>query len=101
MRNHYVIVRIFSSDSGFQCWHTARPHGPGPRATRVHGEVRQMSALTQTQVRCTGCNRRLADVINEVRSGQAIFEMKCPRCGLPHLEIIRPLRDDRAAAEPA
>jgi len=59
-----------------------------------------MSALTQTQVRCTGGNRRLTDVINEVRSGQAIFEMKCPRCGLPHLEIIRPPRDDQASAEP-
>ena len=55
-----------------------------------------MSARLQTQVRCTGCNRRLADVINEVRSGQAIFEMKCPRCGLPHLEILRPPRDDQA-----
>ncbi len=60
-----------------------------------------MSALTQTQVRCTGCNRRLADDINEVRSGQAIFEMKCPRCGLPHLEIIRPPRADQAHAPPA
>ncbi len=60
-----------------------------------------MSALAQTQVRCTGCNRRLADVINEVRSGQAIFEMKCPRCGLPHLEILRPPLNDQRPAEPA
>jgi phage FluMu protein Com len=43
----------------------------------------------QTQIRCESCNRRLADVVNAVEAGQAIVELKCPRCGCPHLEIVR------------
>ncbi len=49
-----------------------------------------MAVVLQIQVRCSGCNRRLADFVNEVRAGQVIFELKCPRCGQPHLEVIRP-----------
>ena len=49
-----------------------------------------MAVALQIQVRCSGCNRRLADFVNEVRAGQVIFELKCPRCGQPHLEVIRP-----------
>ena len=48
-----------------------------------------MATVTQTQVRCAGCNRRLADVVNEVEAGQVLVEWKCPRCGQPHLEVIR------------
>ena len=50
-----------------------------------------MAIVAQLQVRCGGCNRRLADLVNEVQAGQVILEMKCPRCGHPHLEIIRPV----------
>jgi len=34
----------------------------------------------------------LGDIVNEVESGQVLLELKCPRCGQPHLEIIRPSR---------
>ena len=47
--------------------------------------------VPQTQLRCTGCNRRLGDLVNEIQQGQVILELKCPRCGQPHLELIRPL----------
>ncbi len=49
-----------------------------------------MGTLAQIQLRCTGCNRRLGDFINEVEAGQVILELKCPRCGHPHMEVIRP-----------
>jgi phage FluMu protein Com len=48
-----------------------------------------MAIVTQIQIRCTGCNRRLADVVNEVESGQVLLELKCPRCGQPNLEVMR------------
>lgn len=59
-------------------------------------DARAVAIVAQLQVRCGGCNRRLADLVNEMQAGQVILEMKCPRCGHPHLEIIRP-----ALAEPA
>lgn len=43
----------------------------------------------QIQVRCAECNRRLADYVNELGAGQLILELKCPKCGRPHVEIIR------------
>jgi phage FluMu protein Com len=46
--------------------------------------------LPQVQLRCGGCNRRLGDFVNEIQAGQAILELKCPRCGQPHVEVIRP-----------
>jgi phage FluMu protein Com len=49
-----------------------------------------MATLPQTQLRCTGCNRRLADFVNEVQAGLVILELKCPRCGQPNMEVIRP-----------
>jgi len=48
-----------------------------------------VGAATQTQVRCRECNRRLCDFVNELQAGQVILELKCPKCGRPHLEIIR------------
>jgi phage FluMu protein Com len=48
-----------------------------------------VSAVTQIQIRCAGCNRRLADLVNELELGQVLVELKCPRCGQPHLEVIR------------
>ena len=56
--------------------------------------------LPQIQLRCSGCNRRLADLVNEIQAGQAILELKCPRCGQPQLEVIRPsaARDAREDA---
>ncbi len=48
-----------------------------------------MSTVTQVQVRCTGCRRRLCDYLGELAAGQVILELKCPRCGQPHTEIIR------------
>jgi hypothetical protein len=49
-----------------------------------------VSTVTQIQVRCTGCKRRLCDYLGEVEAGQVILELRCPRCGEPHTEIIRP-----------
>ncbi len=49
-----------------------------------------MATIIQVQVRCAGCNRRLADIVNELEGGQVLIELKCPRCGQPHLEVIRP-----------
>ena len=49
-----------------------------------------VGAAIQTQVRCRECNRRLGDFVNELQAGQVILELKCPKCGRPHLEIIRP-----------
>ena len=49
-----------------------------------------VATVVQIQVRCPGCNRRLADYVNEVREGQVVLEFKCPRCGSPHTEVIRP-----------
>jgi phage FluMu protein Com len=48
-----------------------------------------MTTGSQVQIRCRACRRRLADVINEVEAGQVILELKCPRCGEPHVEVIR------------
>jgi len=52
--------------------------------------MRGVMVPVQSQIRCSGCRRRLADFVNELASGQVILELKCPRCGHPHLEIIRP-----------
>jgi phage FluMu protein Com len=49
-------------------------------------------AVSQTQIRCGECNRRLGDFVNEVREGQVILELECPKCGRLHMEIIRPLQ---------
>jgi phage FluMu protein Com len=49
-----------------------------------------VATVTQTQIRCAGCNRRLADLVNELEAGQVLVELKCPRCGQPHVEVIRP-----------
>jgi phage FluMu protein Com len=53
----------------------------------------------QSQLRCSGCNRRLGDFVNEVQTGQLILELKCPRCGQPHVEIIRPSPSHHAKME--
>jgi phage FluMu protein Com len=53
------------------------------------------------QLRCSNCNRRLGDFVNEVQAGQLLLELKCPRCGQPHLEIIRPLASRDAKKEAA
>ena len=45
--------------------------------------------MTEVQIRCTGCNRRLADVVNEVEAGQVLIALKCPRCGATHVEVVR------------
>jgi hypothetical protein len=57
-----------------------------PRSVPRGGTV---ANVLQTQVRCAGCHRRLADLVNEIEAGQLILELKCPRCGQPHLEVIR------------
>ena len=46
-------------------------------------------AVTQIQIRWTGCGRRLADYVNEVEAGMVIIEQKCPKCGQPHTQVIR------------
>ena len=48
----------------------------------------------QRQVRCRECNRRLGDYVNEIEAGQVILELKCPKCGRPHAEIIRRWEQD-------
>jgi phage FluMu protein Com len=63
------------------------------RSSTAPGEARRavaVATIIQTQIRCAGCDRRLADLVNEVEAGQLIVELKCPRCGSSHLEIIRP-----------
>lgn len=62
-----------------------------------------MALVAQTQFRCTGCNRRLGDFVNEILAGQVILELKCPRCGQPHMEVLRPPRprDDGALPKTA
>jgi hypothetical protein len=59
-----------------------------------------MATVRELQVRCATCNRRLAELSNEVRAGQVILELKCPRCGQPYPEIVRPgmPREDAADA---
>ena len=49
------------------------------------------SPIAQVQMRCSGCNRRLGDYVNEVKVGLVILEMKCPKCGHPHTEVFRGL----------
>jgi hypothetical protein len=61
------------------------------RAPAKERETLPMATVGQIQIRCAGCHRRLGDLVNEIHSGQVIFELKCPRCGQPHLEIIRPV----------
>jgi len=51
-----------------------------------------VATVTQEAIRCAGCRRRPADLVNEVEAGQGLMESKCPRCGQPHLEVIRPPR---------
>lgn len=66
----------------------------------VEGATILMATFPQIQLRCIGCNRRLGDFVNEVQAGQLILELKCPRCGHPHLEIIRPkLRPDESPTD--
>ena len=48
-----------------------------------------MATVLQTHIRCGECNRRLADFVNEIESGQVILEFKCPKCGSPHFEVVR------------
>ena len=43
----------------------------------------------QIQIRCAGCHRRIADVVNEIEQGQVVLEIKCPKCGQPHTEVLR------------
>jgi phage FluMu protein Com len=42
-------------------------------------------------VRCGGCDRRLEDVVNAVEAGTLLIELKCPRCGQFHEEVIQPV----------
>jgi hypothetical protein len=53
-----------------------------------------MRTEIQKQVRCRECNRRLGDFVNEIQAGQVILELKCPKCGRPHAEVIRRWDDD-------
>ena len=80
--------------------HLSRPNviGGARRVERMEMSARvrrergqRVAPLNQVQVRCAGCNRRLADLVNEVALGQVILEVKCPRCRHPHLEVIRPV----------
>jgi phage FluMu protein Com len=47
-----------------------------------------MAIVSQEQIRCARCNRRLADLVNEIEFGHACVELKCPRCGWRHLQVI-------------
>ena len=49
-----------------------------------------MPTVTRIQVRCSGCNRRLADLVNCIAVGLAIVELKCSRCGKAHRELAGP-----------
>jgi Zn finger protein HypA/HybF involved in hydrogenase expression len=69
--------------------------GPAESHAEVSTEGGTVANVLQTQVRCAGCHRRLADLVNEIEAGQLILELKCPRCGQPHLEVIRRPESDR------
>ena len=62
---------------------------PSTKAAQAVAPHRSAPPILQVQMRCTGCNRRLGDYVNEVKGGLVILEMKCPKCGQPHTEIIR------------
>lgn len=51
-----------------------------------------MPNVDPIQIRCRGCYRRLADVVNNVEAGEILLEIKCPRCAQPHVEVLRPPR---------
>src|SRR5262245_15848065 len=59
------------------------------KAPRPMPPHRSAAPIPQVQMRCTGCNRRLGDYVNEVKVGLVILEMKCPKCGQPHTEVLR------------
>jgi phage FluMu protein Com len=59
-----------------------------------------MARVFQSQVRCAGCHRRLADLVNEIDGGQLLLELKCPRCGHSHLEVMRPRPDSNRITPP-
>ena len=40
-----------------------------------------MTTAIERQLRCTSCNRRLADYENAVTAGGVTVEIKCPKCG--------------------
>jgi len=40
-----------------------------------------MTVVAEQQLRCTGCQRRLADYENALRAGTVTVEIKCPKCG--------------------
>ena len=62
---------------------------PSTRAAQAARAHRATQPIPQVQMRCTGCNRRLGDYVNEVKVGLVILEMKCPKCGQPHTEVLR------------
>ena len=43
-----------------------------------------------TQLRCVRCQRRLADYLDNVQRGHALFEILCPKCGSGNTLSLRP-----------
>lgn len=43
----------------------------------------------QLQFRCTKCNRRLADYVEDIVTGRLLLEIKCPKCGVPNSLLVK------------
>ena len=43
----------------------------------------------QLQFRCTKCNRRLADYVDDIANGRLLLEIKCPKCGVPNSLLVK------------
>ena len=52
-----------------------------------------VAAEPQTQVKCGNCRLRLLDVVNQIRSGRVVLEIKCPRCDKMHLQLVGELHE--------
>ncbi len=47
-----------------------------------------ISAPPVAQIRCDNCNRRLADVDNQIITGKILVAIRCERCARIHKERI-------------
>jgi predicted Fe-S protein YdhL (DUF1289 family) len=46
-----------------------------------------MTSLT-LQIRCVGCDRLLAEVLDVIDAGYATIELRCAGCGRARLELV-------------
>ena len=91
--------RVYRGGSGdvTSRWHERRVESAelvtNSRAGQAFDMTEPAATAIEKQIRCARCNRRLADLVNELERGQVLIELKCSRCGHPHLEIVRSNRE--------